>query len=71
MRALRTARRDWQRRQAPAPNQQAGQHPAIKLTDFQWAGRGWRTSGDALLATSAAARACEHGRVGREEARVA
>jgi hypothetical protein len=71
MRALRAARRDWQRRQHPAPSQQPGQPPAIKLTDLQWAGRGWRTSGDALLATSAAARAREHRRVGREEARVA
>lgn len=67
MRALRTARRDWRRRQHPAPSQQPGEHPAIRLTDLQWAGRGWRTSGDALLALSAAARAREHRRVAREE----
>jgi hypothetical protein len=40
-------------------------------TDLHWAGRGWRTSGDALLALSAAADAREHQRIGFEEARAA
>jgi len=70
MRALRTARRDWKRRQHPL-----GQHHSDKtvvtLTDLQWAGRGWRTTGDALLALSAAAHAREHRRVAREEMAVA
>jgi hypothetical protein len=70
MRALRAARRDWQRRQHPSPQQHADKTTVI-LTDLQWAGRGWRTAGDALLALSAAARAREHRRVAREEARVA
>ena len=43
----------------------------ITLTDLEWAGRGWRTTGDAVLALSAAARAREHRRVAREEAAVA
>jgi hypothetical protein len=70
MRALRAARRDWKRRQQPI----AGRHNdkiIITLTDLQWAGHGWRTAGDALLALSAAARARERRRVAREEASVA
>ena len=49
----------------------AGDKTVITLTDLEWAGRGWRTTGDALLALSAAARAREHRRVAREEAPVA
>ena len=66
MRVLRAARRDWKRRQHPSP-QRHGDNTVITLTDLQWAGRGWRTTGDALLALSAAARAREHRRVAREE----
>src|SRR6185437_877793 len=66
MRALRAARRNWKRRQHPHPQRQ-GDKTVIILTDLHWAGRGWRTSGDALLALSAAARAREHSRVAREE----
>ncbi len=66
MRALRAARRDWHRRQNPRT---AEYHDKIVITEtsLHWAGRGWRTSGDALLALSAAARAREHQRIGREE----
>jgi len=66
MRALRAARRNWERRQRPLPERH-GEKTVITLTDLQWAGRGWRTAGDALLALSAAARAREHRRVVREE----
>jgi len=66
MRALRAARREWQRRQHPI-GQHHGDKTIVTLTDLEWAGRGWRTAGDALLALSAAARAREHRRVGREE----
>lgn len=66
MRALRTARRDWKRRQHPLPDRN-GDRTIITLTNLEWAGRGWRSSGDALLALSAAARAREHQRVVREE----
>jgi Replication initiator protein, pSAM2 len=69
MRALRAARRDWQRRQHPLARHH-GDTTVITHTDLEWAGRGWRTTGDALLALSAAARAREHRLVGREEARV-
>ena len=44
-----------------------GDKTVITFTDLQWAGRGWRSTGDALLALSAAARAREHRRVAREE----
>jgi hypothetical protein len=67
MRALRAARRDWKRRQHPT-TEHHGDRTVITLTDLEWAGRGWRTTGDALLALSAAARAREHRRVAREEA---
>ncbi len=70
MRALRTARRDWKRRQHPPAH--PGASPAvITLADLTWAGRGWRTTGDALLALSAAARTREHWRIAREEVSVA
>jgi hypothetical protein len=70
MRALRAARRDWKRRQHPI-GKHHGDKTVITLTDLQWAGRGWRTTGDALLALSAAARAREHRRIAREESRIA
>jgi Replication initiator protein, pSAM2 len=66
MRALRSARRDWKRRQHPPAHPDVGR-AIITLTDLTWAGRGWRTTGDALLALSAAARTREHWRVAREE----
>lgn len=67
MRALRVARRDWQRRQHPQ-GAQHGDKTVFTHTDLHWAGRGWRNTGDALLALSAAARAREHRCVAREEA---
>jgi hypothetical protein len=70
MRALRAARRDWHRRQHPRPDQYSDV-TVVTDTRLEWAGRGWRTSADALLALSAAARAREHRRVAREEMTVA
>jgi replication initiator protein RepSA len=66
MRALRTARRDWRRRQHPL-DRNGGDKTIVTITDLRWDGRGWRTTGDALLALSAAARAREHRRIAREE----
>jgi hypothetical protein len=68
MRALRAARRDWHRRQNPRTLRHADK-TVITDAHLEWAGRGWRTNGDALLALSAAARAREHRRIAREEAR--
>ena len=70
MRALRVARRNWKRRQHPSPEHHSDK-TVITLTDLHWVGRGWRTTGDALLALSAAARAREHRRIAREETRAA
>jgi hypothetical protein len=66
MRALRAARREWHRRQHPDARNH-GDRTVIRHTNLTWAGRGWRTSGDALLALSAAARAREHREVARSE----
>jgi len=68
--ALRTARRNWKRHQHPPAHPDASQD-VITITDLTWAGRGWRTTGDALLALSAAARTREHWRIAREETRAA
>jgi hypothetical protein len=70
MKALRAARQDWKRRQHPSAGDH-GDRTVTTLTDLEWAGRGWRTTGDALLALSAAARTREHSRIAREEAAVA
>jgi hypothetical protein len=66
MRALRSARRDWKRRQHLLRHHDRDR-AVITVTDLAWAGRGWRTTGDALLALSAAARAREQRRIDREE----
>ena len=66
MRALRAARRYWHRRQHSLAHHDPD-GSVITETDLEWAGRGWRTTGDALPALSAAARAREHRRIAREE----
>ena len=71
MRALRAARRNWQRRQRPLATDQGSDKTLITLTDLEWAGRGWRTAGDALLALSAAALARDRDRTARDEVRAA
>jgi hypothetical protein len=66
MRVLRAARRAWVRRQQPTGKRESDS-TVVTITDLRWAGRGWRTTGDALLALSAAARAREQRRIAREE----
>src|SRR5262249_3324622 len=66
MRALRGARGEWVRSQQPTARNESDS-TVITITDLQWAGRGWRTTGDALLALSAAARAREQRPIAREE----
>jgi hypothetical protein len=68
--ALRAARRDWHRRQHPQAQCYRDQ-TIVTVTDPEWAGRGWRTTGDALLALSATARAREQRRIAREEMSIA
>ena len=68
MRALRSARADWKRRQQLHALQLEPASTTVSVaTGLAYAGRGWRTTGDALLALSAAARAREHERIAREE----
>jgi Replication initiator protein, pSAM2 len=72
LRALRTARADWHRRRHLTEHRvSSGQQIVVRVPDLAWAGRGWRSTGDALLALSSAARAREHRRVAREELAVA
>jgi hypothetical protein len=66
MRVLRAARRDWMRRHQPAAARHTD-HAVVTITDLHLSGRGWRSTGDALLAISAAARAREQRRIAREE----
>jgi hypothetical protein len=69
LRALRSARVDWKRRQHVTA-EQLGQTTTLAVAvanRLSYAGRGWRTNGDSLLALSAAARAREHRRIAREE----
>ena len=70
--ALRKARADYRRRHHPATHTgERGDQAVITITTLQWAGMGWRTTGDALLALSAAARARDHDQAVREELAVA
>ena len=73
LRALRQARADYRRRQHPntVPAGNDGRAAVITVTTLEWAGMGWRTTGDALLALSAAARAREHDQAARDEAQAA
>ena len=67
LRALRAARADYRRRQRPLPcTGHDGQAAIITVTSLEWDGMGWRTTGDALLALSAAARAREHDQAARD-----
>ncbi len=70
--ALRKARADYRRRQNPTgPQGERGDQAAITITTLQWAGMGWRTTGDALLALSAAARARDQDQAARDAAQAA
>ncbi len=72
LKALRQARADHRRRQHPQlVTGHDGQAGVITVTTMGWAGMGWRTSGDALLALSAAARARDHDQAARDHAHAA
>jgi hypothetical protein len=72
LKALRAARADYRRRRNPATTTgEHGDQAVITLTTLQWAGMGWRTTGDALLALSAAARARDHDQAARDAAQAA
>lgn len=72
--ALRQARRDWRRAQleqhGPADNEHrddTGEETTVVIGALAFAGIGWHTTADALLANSAAAQAREVRAVAREE----
>jgi hypothetical protein len=66
VRALRTARVTWRRRQHRSTEHR--EETTLIVGRLTYAGTGWRTSGDELLAlSSAAARAREDWRIAREE----
>jgi hypothetical protein len=65
LRALRQARADYRRRQLRGTTGGSRGQAVVTITTLQWAGAGWRSSGDALLALSAAARARDHEQAGR------
>jgi hypothetical protein len=73
--ALRAARRAWHRAQTPAPpapappadHDTAGDDTVLVINELTFAGIGWHTSADALLANTAAARAREQRATAREE----
>ena len=72
LRVLREARADFRRRQhQSSTGHQDEAQAVITITRLEWAGRGWRTNGDALLALSAAARARELHRTARDETQAA
>lgn len=64
---LRAARATWRRRHERPPGHGDCKCEVVRVTLLDYAGTGWLTSGDALLAISAAARAREHRRIAREE----
>ena len=64
LRALRAARRTWRRRELAS---EADDETTLVVGSWTYAGSGWRTNADALLATSAAARARERRRTARDE----
>ena len=67
-RILREARIVWQRTENSTPEPDMAAEETIRVVNIlQFAGAGWHTSGDAMLANSAAARAREYAQVAREE----
>jgi hypothetical protein len=63
---IRAARRTWVRRQADLQTE-AAIAAEVVITSWSFAGIGWRTTGDALLAQTSAALARERRRIAREE----
>jgi Replication initiator protein, pSAM2 len=70
LRALRAARQAWRRRRELVQQRDhAGEETTLVVGSWSYAGIGWRTTADALLASTAAALARERRRAGREAVR--
>jgi hypothetical protein len=68
LRALRAARQAWRRhREVIEQRDHADEETTLVVGSWSYAGIGWRTTADALLATTAAALARERRRAGRDE----
>ena len=73
--ALREVRREWRRQQRPEPlaiqhradEDLAGEETVLVINELVFAGVGWHTSADAMLANTAAAQARERRQIAREE----
>ena len=69
--ALRQARRDWRREHAPRPDEDdelADEDTTeVIVSSLAFAGIGWHTSADALLANTSAANARARRRAARDE----
>src|SRR5205823_357856 len=73
--ALRMARREWHRTQhqppttgpTPTEHQPGDEDQVLVIYDLIFAGMGWHTTADAVLANSAAARAREQRQAARDE----
>ena len=67
LRALREARQQWRRDQHRSVDHYNDDETTIIINTLTYAGIGWHTTGDALLANTAAAKAREHRHTVREE----
>jgi hypothetical protein len=65
-RALRAGRRTWRRRELVETREHV-EETTLVVGSWTYAGSGWRTTADALLAASAAARARERRCTARDE----
>ena len=66
-RVLRDTRITWRRNQATDIADEHDDETTIVIATLSYAGSGWRTFGDALLANTSAAMARERHRIGRIE----
>jgi hypothetical protein len=66
LRALRAARRVWRRRELVEARDHS-EETTLVVGSWTYAGSGWRTTADASLATTAAARARERRRAARDD----
>ncbi|MDX3005939.1 hypothetical protein PWY87_29950 [Kribbella solani] len=66
LKALREARANWRRDHHRTQNHTDDTETTLIVGNFTYAGTGWKTLGDALLANTAAAKAREHRRLIKE-----
>ncbi|WP_329474995.1 hypothetical protein OG555_25120 [Kribbella sp. NBC_01484] len=67
LKALREARANWRRERHRTAEHTADTETTLIVGNFTYANTGWRTIGDALLATTAATKAREHRRLVKDQ----